>query len=217
MADEHLSDDFFLIVHDEFTGKLRVSAELLECGLVVAQFAELIVAGGLGMVEDRVLVRNAGAGADTEVDEISAFVMDSVGRQARPHSVRTWIETLGSPMFELVARRLMDRGILRRETGRGLLMRRPDRFPAVNLLAAARPHIRLEHMLSTPKEFDLDGAVTAALINVLGLDSVLDPSLDRAATRAVTDRLHGHLPSQLRMLLKGTSAAVAAVSLTVRR
>ncbi|MBC8093830.1 MAG: GPP34 family phosphoprotein [Pseudonocardia sp.] len=217
MSDERLSDNFFLIVHDEFTGKLRVSHDLLECGLVVAQVAELISVGRLGMVGDRVLVRDPGSGAAAGVDEISAFVVDSVGRQSRPHSVRTWIETLGSPLFELVARRLMDRGVLRRESGRGLLMRRPDRFPAVNLLAAARPQIRLEHMLTTPTEFDLAGAVTASVINVLGIGNVLDPTLDRAATKAVIDRLHGHLPSQLRMLLKGAEAAVAAVSLTVRR
>ena len=39
-----LAADFFLIAHDEFSGRLRLSTELLACGLGGAQLAELVVA-----------------------------------------------------------------------------------------------------------------------------------------------------------------------------
>lgn len=214
---EHFSDNLFLIVHDEFTGKLRVSHDLLECGLVAAQLAELIVAGWLSIPDDRVTVTDLqGSGGDAE-DAIAAFVIESVQRQRERHTVRTWIGTFDGVMSELVARRLVDSGVLRRESNRQLMRRRPDRFPAVDLLGAARPRIRLEHMLRTPKEFDLAGAITAALVGVLGVDSVLDPELDRSAMRDLVGQLRGHLPTDLQSLLEGTAAAVAAISLTVRR
>src|SRR5688572_10004173 len=39
--------DLFLIAHDEFSGKLRISRTLLACGLAGAQLAELVMDGGL--------------------------------------------------------------------------------------------------------------------------------------------------------------------------
>lgn len=214
MADGHLGDDLFLVVHDEFTGKLRVSPDLLECGVVAAVLAELVIAGRLGIPGGRVVVTDhRGQGKD----EIGAFVVESVQRQPKTHNVRTWIGTFDGLMTKLTARRLIDAGVLRRETNRRLLRRSADRFPAVDLLAAARPRIRLEHMLRTPEEFDLAGAVIAALVGVLGIDSVLNPALDRGETRELIGQLHGHLPTDLRSLLDGCAEAVAAVSLTVRR
>ena len=34
--------DFFLVAHDEFTGKLLVNKNLLGCGLAASQLAELV-------------------------------------------------------------------------------------------------------------------------------------------------------------------------------
>ena len=97
------------------------------------------------------------------------------------------------------------------------MRKRPDRFPAVDLLAAARPRLRVEHMLRSPEEFDLPGAMVAVLIQVLGAESMLDPELDRTAVRELSARLEANLPVHLRALVEGVRTAVAAVSLTIRR
>ncbi len=214
MDRQRLAADFFLIAHDEFSGKLRISPDLLGCGLVGAQLAELITDDRLAVEGGRVLateVRDDG-------DEIGAYVVESISRQTSAHSVRVWVDTFREVLYELVARRLISEGVVRREQGgRQLMRRRPDRFPAVDLLAAARPRLRLEHMLRTPQEFDLPGAVIAALVGAVGAEAVLDPEIDRTATRELLVRLEENLPADVRALVEGVRAAVSAVSLTIRR
>jgi hypothetical protein len=146
-----LPDDFFLIAHDEFSGKLRISQDLLGCGLVGAQLADLVAARQIGIEAGRVLIADASREAD---DEIGAYVLETLARQTSTHSVRVWIETFADVLYELVGRRLIAAGVVRRESGgRQLMRKRPDRFPAVDLLAAARPRLRVEHMLRSPEEF----------------------------------------------------------------
>lgn len=210
-----LATDFFLIAHDEFSGKLRVSADLLGCGLVGAQLAELVMADRVVVESGRVLVTDVRGDG---VDEVGAYVAESIQRQETTHTVRVWVDTFRDVLYELVARQLIAEGVVRREQGgRQLMRKRPDRFPATDLLAAARPRLRLEHMLRTPQEFDLPGAVLAVLVGALGVESVLDPELDRSAARDLMARLEENLPVDLRALTDGVRAAVAAVSLTIRR
>jgi hypothetical protein len=215
MDRQRLAADFFLIAHDEFSGKRRISAELLGCGLVGAQLAELVMADRVTVQGGRLLVTEVrGDGSD----EVGAYVAESIQRQTAAHSVRIWVETLREVLYELIARRLVAEGVVRREQGgRQLMRKRPDRFPATDLLAAARPRLRLEHMLRTPHEFDLPGAVMAVLIGALGVEAVLDPELDRAATRELMGELEENLPVDLRALVDGVRTAVTAISLTVRR
>jgi Golgi phosphoprotein 3 (GPP34) len=210
-----LATDFFLIAHDEFSGKLRISPDLLGCGLVGAQLADLILTDRLVIESGRVLVTDV---RDDGTDEVGAYVAESVARQDTTHTVRVWIDTFRDVLHELIARRLVTEGVVRREQGgRQLMRKRPDRYPATDLLAAARPRLRLEHMLRTPQEFDLAGAVLAVLVGALGIEAVLDPELDRAAARDLMARLEENLPVDLRALVEGVRSAVAAVSLTIRR
>ena len=214
--DRHwLATDFFLIAHDEFSGKLRISLELLCCGLVGGQLADLIVANRLALEGGRVLVTDDRSEAR---DEVGDYVVESISRQTSTHSVRVWVDTLQEVLYELIGRRLINDGVVRREQGgRQLMRRRPDRFPATDLLAAARPRLRLEHMLRTPQEFDLPGAVLAVLVGAVGVETVLDPEIDRTAARELMTRLEENFPADLRALIEGVRAAAVAVSLTVRR
>lgn len=214
MHRDHLAEEFFLIGHNEFTGKLLISPDLLQCGLVAAQLADLVIAGRLSVAGGKVEVA---AMRGSGQDEIAAFVVESVQRQTTGYPVRAWTETLSDVLFELVARRLVERGIVRREPGRGLVRRRPDRFPAVDLLKAAGPRIRLEHMFRQPVEFDLPGAFCGALVSTLGVYGVLDPDLDKAMVRDLSAKLSERLPADLIALLDGVRDAVSAISLTIRR
>jgi len=214
--DRHwLAADFFLIVHDEFSGKVRISLDLLCCGLVGSQLADLIVANRLAVEGGRVLVTDDRSEAR---DEVGDYVVESISRQTSTHSVRVWVDTLQEVLYELIGRRLINDGVVRREQGgRQLMRRRPDRFPATDLLAAARPRLRLEHMLRTPQEFDLPGAILAVLVGAVGVETVLDPEIDRTAARELMTRLEENFPADLRALIEGVRAAAVAVSLTVRR
>ena len=215
MNRQRLAERFFLITHDEFSGKLRISPELLGCGLVCAELADLMLVGRLDAVDDRVIVTNRHPHDDD--DPVSAFVMESVQLQPAVHTVRTWCENLSESVQELVARRLIEDDVLHRVVGGGVIRRRSDRYPAKALLRAVGPRLRLEHMLRTPSELDLAGALLAALLRTLDAERVLDPSVDRAAARQLVDGVMDNLPTSLRALVDGAASAVAAVSLRVRR
>ncbi len=223
MERPRLAADFFLLAHDEFSGKLRISADLLGCGLAGAQLAELVVTDRIVVESGRVLVTDvsgdgAEPGADAGAGDVGAYVVESIRQQETSHSVRAWVETFGGVLPELVARRLVAEGVVRHERGgRHLMRRRPGRYPATDLLAAARPRLRLEHLLRTPQEFDLSGAVLAVVVRALGVESLLDPDLDRGEVRELVGRLEANLPGDLRVLVEGLRGAVAAISLTVRR
>jgi hypothetical protein len=212
---QQLAPSAFLIVHDPYSGKVLVSAELLACGIVAAQFGDLMLAGRLRMAGDRVEAtdRPGTAGDDDDDDDIGTFVVDAVNRQSRSHTVRTWTKSLGDPLYELVARSLVEREVVRRESGRRLVRRGADRFPAADLLAANRPRVRLENMIRNPQQFDLAGALTVAIVGALGVDHTLAVQPERA----LVEEIHEHLPTAFASLMAGLRDAVSAVSLTVRR
>lgn len=210
MSRSHLASNFFLIVHDPFTGKLTISRELLDCGLVANELADLVLSGHLDVVDDRVVVTERTGGLE---DEPARYVLEAVARQKSAHSVRVWTESLGEILYGMVCRELVETGVVRVEQHRAMLRRGPDRFPAQDLLKASGPRLRLEHMIRHPAAFDLPGAVAAAIVGALGVERTFEFDVDRELFTDITD----HLPPTLQRLMAGVTAAVAAISLTVRR
>jgi hypothetical protein len=210
MSRSHLAENFFLIVHDPFTGKSSISRELLDCGLVAAEIADLVLTGHLDVVDDRVVLTDRTGGRDGELDR---YVLEAVGRQSSAHTVRVWAESIGEIAFDLVVRQLLDSGVIRAERQRAVLRRGPERFPAQDLLRASGPRLRLEHMLRHPTEFDLPGAVTAAIVGALGVERTFEFDIDRE----LFTELQENLPPSLERLVAGVAATVAAISLTIRR
>ena len=88
MANFQLAEQFFLIGHDEISGRPVVSLELVECGLVGAMFGELIIEGRLSIKHGLIVV------LDREpVDgDLSDSLVNTVDRQTNDHRVRTWAE-----------------------------------------------------------------------------------------------------------------------------
>ena len=215
MDRRRLATDIFLIAHDEASGALHVGPDLLGCGLVGAQVAELVIAGRLDVADGQVV---PGKVRGDDSDEIGSYVVKSVLGQGMTHSVGAWVEALRDVLYDLVGGRLVAEGIVSRElSGRQLMRRRPDRFPAIDPSAAAAPRVRLERMLSSPQSFDLTGAVVGVLAEVMGAVFVLHPTIDRSAARELIGRIEENLPVQLAELVAGVRAAVAAVPLAVRR
>jgi Golgi phosphoprotein 3 GPP34 len=203
---------FLLLVHDEFSGRPRCSADLLRCGLVGAQLAELVIAGRMGVAEGRIHPLDADLGNARPAAE---YVMECVLTQPRQHTIRTWTENLGEPLYEMIVTELVDDGVIRRETG-GFGRRRTERLPALNLLRAAAPRARIERMITAPRELDLAGAFTIAMVWALGIEAMLDTRAERGGAELV-ERIRARMPVALRELLDGIGTSAAASSLTVRR
>ena len=204
---------FLLLVHDEFSGRPRCSADLLRCGLVGAQLAELVIAGRMGVAEGRLHPLDADPLGNAR--PAAEYVMECVLAQPRHHTVRTWTDNLGEPLHEMVVTELVDDGVIRRESG-GFGRRRTERYPALDLLRAAAPKARFERMITTPRELDLAGAFTIAMVWALGVEAVLDARAERGGAELV-ERIRARMPVTLRELLDGIGSSAAATSLTVRR
>jgi hypothetical protein len=204
MERDELAAGFFLIAHDEFSGKLRINRERLGYGLVAAELAQLLVAGRIALSDGRVVLTDS---YTVEPNEVDGYVLDAVQRHVSVRSVRAWTDSLAQPLYELISQRLEEMGVVRRESGGGLVRRKPDRFPGVDLLAAARPRMRLERMISSPREIDLPGAFTASLLWALGVEGVLDPEIDRSAARELVRQVNEHLPADLHTVLAAARAA----------
>jgi hypothetical protein len=214
-VDRQLAVDFFLIAHDPFDeGRLRISPELLGCGLVGAQLADLLLSRRLGVAgEDLVILEPGG-----QLDELDDYVIEAVGSQESAHPVRSWVEPLQDGLYALVGRKLVASGMLRRQQGGRLMSRgrQPDRFPPNDLLAACRPQQQLEQLLRAPAELTLPMGAVAALIGVLGMDGLLNPEIDRNTLREVLAEIEQFLPTDLRTVCDGVRLVSAEVSLRSR-
>jgi hypothetical protein len=206
-----LSSQLFLILHDPFTGKGEVSQELLECAVSAAQLADLVITRRLAVNDDDQVVM-AGRAQEGSGDEVGAYVLGCVADQSRTYSVRTWVASLGEVVTDLVVRELVEAGVVRHERGsRGLRGRKPDRFPAADLLRASSPRNRVRHMLTHPGEFDLAGATVASIVGALGVERIFEVD----DTRDLLRELGTHMPSPLQSVMAGLAATVASMSVTL--
>ena len=136
MSPQSLAADFFLIAHDPFDGgRLAISTEILGCGLVGAELADLVLARRLRIDGDDVVVTESG----TPADEIDSYVLEAVGQDVG--APRACLDRAPpGRALRLVADRLVGHrgpapGAGHPADRRG---RQPDRFPADDLLAAWR-------------------------------------------------------------------------------
>lgn len=213
MANVQLAEQFFLISHDEISGRPLVSIGRIECGLVGAMFGELIIDGRLGIRDGLVVV------LDKEpVDGgLSDSLVNTVDQQSSDHRVRAWARELGPDAYRIVAERLIASGVLRRERGRKLFSHPGERYPAVDVYDVSRPRLMLNHVLYNREEMDLNHAVLAALVSVVGLQSILEHDTSRQALRILVNSLINAMPAQLQELIEGIDETVASISMTTYR
>lgn len=212
---DSLAVDFFLVVHDPFdSGRLSVSPEVLGCGLVGGKLADLVLDRRLRVDDDQLVALDGAAPAD-EIDE---YVVRAVRSQRTPHPVRAWIEPLQDELYELIAERVVSLGILEREQGQRRLGRGrlPDRFPALDLLAAKGSQQRLEQMLRSPKDLRLREGVLAALLKVLGVDGAISIDQDRTTVREIISEIEDNLPTDLRAVHDAVQAVASQFALRMR-
>lgn len=195
-----MAPGFFLIALDPVSGKVRIAPELLRCGLVGTQVADLVIGGRLTLADDRlVLTRHDTFG----LDEPARYVLDCVAHEPDGYTVRAWNGVLGEVLVDMVARRLTADSVLRRESARSRLGHRRDRHPAVDLARARAPGADLAGMVREPHTFTLPGAFTAAVLVALGIDDVLEPDVDRAQLSSLAAQITGYLPGSLATLRSG--------------
>ncbi|HEY0815696.1 MAG TPA: GPP34 family phosphoprotein [Pseudonocardia sp.] len=205
-AQDKLAARLFLILHDPFNGRCAVSPMALRCAVVGAELAELVLNRRVAMVDELIVLGETYAPG---TDALSAFVVGAIARQPESYGVPTWLAAIGDAVAELVTARLMESGILART--KAPLGR--CRYPAINLLAAAGPRVRLEYMVHHPAECDVAGATCAALVDAVGAGRVLQGDVGRKQLRRGLAAVTAQLPPDLRSLVTSVEVAHASGAL----
>jgi Golgi phosphoprotein 3 (GPP34) len=214
-----VADRFFLMCysHDVDIIKPRLHQRGIDLGVASALLAEGIICRGIDIREGYVVPLNPQA----STDRLGQIIMQDLVR-SEPHDVRTWIEYLGQTSWRMVSNRLQAKGVLVRQSKRGLL---PGigkvRYQAV----APESALVLESLVldllsgefpahSTPTLADI---VVALLAQATGLVASLLWDDRPRVGRAQLERLSQSLPYPLLHLVRRTEAAVAGAAIHHRR
>jgi hypothetical protein len=205
-----LADAFFLMAHDEATGKPRLPERIAGLGLAAALLGELVLTG-------RAQARDGGiAVLDAEPcdDELSGRVLEFLKQEQHP--TRTWLAFFGRSAHEEVALRLLSAGVLERVS-----RRRPwqsGRWAPVSAQLAARPTALLCTALIRGQDLDERSLLLFGLLQATGLDQAVLWEVRHSAPHAL--RQAGQSLSRLRPtlaeLISQTEAAVGAAIATRR-
>jgi len=207
-----LADEFFLVGHDEYTGKPLISDGVLDTGLAGAVLGELVLWGRLHVGDDSVVT----VGDQRPYGErVTDAALAEVLKQREAHPVRAWVEHLRDHAHMMVAPRLVRMGVIKRVQAR-VMLKQTVRYPATDPFQAASPRVRLRYVFDHPDHLDEQTAVLAGLVRATALDYLVGGGSPRE-TKEGLGHMELRLRPDLRSLIAGVDAAVAQVALGGRR
>jgi Golgi phosphoprotein 3 (GPP34) len=195
-----LADEFFLLAHDDVSGKPRLHSRVTGIGLASALLSELVlrgcarIRGAELIVEDRRPID----------DELTNRVLAMVAARP-PQPVPDWLAWLAETAADDVAARLAADGIVSRTSS--WWPGRSGRWVPANMSTAAWPAARLRMLLMHEQALTVPDVMLAGLALSCGLASYLLWDT-RPHSREHLDRLVSGLGQPLRDLLGQTETAV---------
>lgn len=204
------ADEFWLLAHDDSTGRPRLSGRVLGLGLAGALLGELLESQNVAVGQGLVYITSR----TPPPDALAHTVLDQIDSEVQHHPVRTWLAFFGRTADDVVAQRLMRAGLLRKESSRKLL-KQVTVYRPVDANRAAWPMARLSTTLRRQSPVPDGDAFLAGLALATGLDrAILDgagPGPHDYLTHVVSS-----LPAQQRQLVAHTEAAVGDAVLSQR-
>jgi hypothetical protein len=210
-----LADQFFLIAHEDRTGRSRLHPRATGLGLAAAMLAELMLEGRVRVFEGDLHV----VSRQPPRDSLSHDLLDLLLAQPQHRDVRTWLAYLSQDAAVKVGERLMRSGAVEPVTRRKMLSTQTLYMPntAAQRNAAAWAPARLANMLVRGLELSVSDRMLAGLVAATGLTRYVlyDFELHRQALLMLPSAVNS-LPGELRELIEYTEASVGSV-LTVGR
>jgi hypothetical protein len=210
-----LADQFFLIAHEDRTGRSRLHPRATGLGLAAALLAELMLEGRLRIFEGDLHV----ASRQPPRDSLSHDILDLLLAQPQHRDVRTWLAYLSQDAAVKVGERMMRSGAVEPVTRRKMLSTQTLYMPntAAQRNAAAWAPARLANLLVRGLEMTVSDRILAGLVAATGLTRYVlyDFELHRQAFLLLPSAVDS-LPGDLRQLIEYTEASVGSV-LTVGR
>ncbi|WP_433385734.1 GOLPH3/VPS74 family protein [Actinoplanes sp. CA-142083] len=210
-----LADQYFLIAHQDRTGRSRLHPRATGLGLAAALLGELILEGRIGIADGDIVILDRHPPADSLTHDI----LDLLIAQQRHREVRTWLAFLSQDAEVRVGERLVRLGAVDLITRRRMLSTEVVYMPnsPEQRNAAAWAPARLANLLVRGIELSLTDRVLVGLVAATGLTRhvLYDFEMHRQAFQSLPSAV-GALPGDLRDLIEFTEASVGSV-LTVGR
>ena len=210
-----MADQFFLIAHEDRTGRSRLHPRATGLGLAAALIGELMLEGRLRIIEgDLSIVSRQPPG-----DALAHDILDLLIAQPQHRDVRTWLAFLSQDAAVKVGERLMRFGAVEPVTRRKMLSTQTLYMPNTEAQrnAAAWAPARLANLMVRGIEMSVSDRLLLGLVAATGLTRYVlwDFELHRQALLLMPSAVQS-LPGDLRQLIEYTEASVGSV-LTVGR
>jgi len=204
-----VAGDLYLMGHHEITGKPHVQPRALGLGLAGGLLAELMLAGHIGLWQEKVVA----ASRAVPGDELTGHLLGLLASERERRPIRDWLVFLGRTAAGDVARRLEGAGYLTQERGW-----RGRRWVPADSDSAFAPMLRVSAALDCSRPLTAHGAVLAGLVAACGLGFRLTPytAYTPAAASHRTGQAVARLHPVLQELIAHTQAAVDGALLAHR-
>jgi hypothetical protein len=210
-----LADQYFLIAHEDRTGRSRLHPRATGLGLAAALIGELILEGRVGIADGDLLILDR----HPTTDALTHDILDLLIAQPRHRDLRTWLAFLSQDAAARVGERLMRLGAVEPVVRRRMLSTQTLYMPnsAEQRNAAAWAPARLANLLVRGIEMSASDRLLVGLIAATGLTRhvLYDFEMHRHAYQSLPNAVDS-LPSDLRELVEHTEVSVGSV-LTVGR
>lgn len=213
LYDFRLTDELFLIGHDEFTGKTRVAKPLLGAGLVGALLSELLAGKRIALDADGRVCTSTTA-RHASADDRGDYLMSLIEAQPTDQRVRVWCLNLGTAVYKQTANALVRAEVLDRRWPLWRTRNSP-RYPAIDLYQYGRPVRLLERVVAGTSAADAQRAMLAVLLITIGGESCLNfaaAGLTPTDVRSEVENLRAALPAPFQRLRDGVGDAVAQLA-----
>jgi Golgi phosphoprotein 3 (GPP34) len=211
-----LADQFFLIVHEDRTGRSHLHPRATGLGLAAGLVGELILLGRVRVLGGELCV----VSHEPPGDALSHSVLDMFIAQPQHRELRTWLAFLAQDAASRVGERLLRAGVVEPVVRRKLLGSQTLYMPMSpdQRNAAAWAPVRLANMLVQGRGMDITDRALAGLVHATGLTRHV--LWDFAVHRPGIANLYTvveFLPADLRELVEHTEASVGSVLAAGRR
>jgi len=212
-----LADQYFLIAHEDRTGRSRLHPRATGLGLAAGLLGELILLGRVSVHDGELRVLSRA----TPGDVLAHNVLDLLVAQPHHRDLHTWLAYLAQDAAVKVGERLLRAGAVEVVTRRRLMGSNQTLFLPMNASqrnAAAWAASRLANVLVEQARMDIADRALSGLVYATGLTKhvLWDFPVHRPGVTHLYSILDS-LPSDLRELVEHTQTSVGSVLAAGRR
>ncbi|MEE6259976.1 GOLPH3/VPS74 family protein [Plantactinospora sonchi] len=210
MTNVSLAEVIALLAHD-VDGVARGTGTHLDYGLSGAQLMDLALAGRIDVVGNRVAVINPAATGHPLTDA----ALRQIRQDGRAREPRDWVVRLTRGVRAMVLDRLVETGMLRRDTDRLLKIFPRTRYPAPGGLESpveTQARRRMRDAVTGSEPVDPSTAVLCALVGAMGWAWRVLPDLPRREVDTRFDEIRRSVwaADAVRMVIDDARAASTA-------